>query len=215
MNAGRWTGKSCIMSLEPSSTEKLSFISLSEASRMEALYKISTWYAICFAVFFGFWIFIHIFSWLVRAIWLSISFHLLKHLFYPSLFHRAHFFGTPTRFNAVTYILYITINILCLVVRLKSATDLSDRAATMATINLIPLLCGRRLILMTELLGISLRSHLEAHKLFGTVMIVQVLLHTAIVSVKNSSTEWTWTSVNLSGVVVGLRNTSRITSADL
>ncbi|KAM3074510.1 hypothetical protein ACMFMG_002688 [Clarireedia jacksonii] len=38
--------------------------------------------------------------------------------------------------------------------------------------------------------------------MFGTMVIIQALLHTAIISVKNSSSGWTWTSLNTSGVVV-------------
>ncbi len=56
--------------------------------------------------------------------------------------------------------LYIAINILCVFIPVASRARVSTRAATMSAINLIPLLCGPRLILMTELLGISLRVHL-------------------------------------------------------
>lgn len=163
--------------------------------------SVSTWYAISFAVFFGFWIIIQMTRRVIRVAWLTLSFIFLKRLLYPSLFHRTHFFGLPTRFDAFLSLLYISINVVCMTVRVHSATDFGDRAATMSTINLLPLLCGPRLLLVTQILGISIGTHLKSHRLFGTMLFLQAALHTTL-SIVDNIHSWNWTKINISGVMV-------------
>ncbi|KFY69538.1 hypothetical protein V496_00158 [Pseudogymnoascus sp. VKM F-4515 (FW-2607)] len=77
-------------------------------------------------------------------------------------------------------ILYISVNILCIIIPRASSAEISRRAATMSTINLIPLLCGPRLMLMSQLLGISLRAHFEFHTWVATTAVAQALIHVVI-----------------------------------
>ncbi len=161
---------------------------------------IPLWYAILSGCVLAMWLLFHFILWLVTFTWMHTSFFFLKRFVYPHLFGRLPFIGATTRSEILIGILYITVNVLCITVGMTSMADVSARAATMSAINLIPLLCGPRLILMTQLLGISLRAHLGLHWWFGSTAVAQALLHIVLSVIRNMPFQWT--TVNLSGVVV-------------
>jgi hypothetical protein len=134
--------------------------------------------------------------------WRSTSFFVLKHFVYPHLLPRISFMGTATRFQIIVTALYITTNILFITIPVTSRADVGTRASTMSVINMIPLLCGPRLSLMTQLLGISLRSSLGSHRWFGRTAIALALLHMVITL--TGGKKFAWTPTSLSGVVVDL-----------
>ncbi|RDL36280.1 uncharacterized protein BP5553_06892 [Venustampulla echinocandica] len=68
----------------------------------------------------------------------------------------------------------------------------------MSVINLIPLLCGSRLSLVTRLLGISLRTSIGSHQWFGRTAIAQMLVHT--IAVLRERNAFAWTTNNFTGV---------------
>ncbi|XMA13701.1 hypothetical protein WAI453_006492 [Rhynchosporium graminicola] len=95
---------------------------------------------------------------------------------------------------------YLITNILLVtVIGVKSRSDMGTRAATMSIVNLIPLLCGPRLSLMTEMLGITLRTSIGSHQWLGRTAIAEALLHT-IISLTGSQS-FVWSGINASGVV--------------
>ncbi|KAL5349612.1 hypothetical protein ACLOAV_005907 [Pseudogymnoascus australis] len=71
----------------------------------------------------------------------------------------------------------------------------------MAVINLIPLLCGPRLSMVTKLLGISLRTSLASHRWIGRTAIALAAFHIAISTKDGDRFSRTWGSVF--GVVAG------------
>jgi hypothetical protein len=129
----------------------------------------------------------------------SFRLFIFKHLLYPYLYRRLPLVGTGTRFEILTGVLYLAANILCITI--PSSVDIATRSAIMSLINMIPLLCGPRLLLMTELLGISRRAHIGFHKWFGVAAIAQVIVH-SIISALNIH-PFQWSDVNISGVMVG------------
>lgn len=128
------------------------------------------------------------------------SYFILRKLIYPHLFKRLLFMGVITRFKAIMGILYLSGNILYIVIPTASRAEISTRAAIMSAINLIPLLCGPRLTLASEMLGISLRTHFGIHKWIGRTAIAEALLHTVVSVI--SEQPFAWTAVNVSGVIV-------------
>jgi predicted ferric reductase len=128
---------------------------------------------------------------------LRISFF-LKHFVYPLLFPRTRFVGTATRFGAGVVLVYLLANIFLVLIGTRA--NIGNRAATMSVINVIPLLCGPRLSLVAELLGISRRNSLWSHQWLGRTAIAQVLLHT-ITSLTGSGA-FAWTAPNVFGAVV-------------
>jgi hypothetical protein len=168
---------------------------------VQAKMVIPLWYTIIAGCMIATWLIIRFGYRLIRCTWLRTS-HLfiLKNLIYPHLFKRLLFMGAITRFKAIMVILYLSGNILYIVVPTASRTEISTRAAIMSAINLIPLLCGPRLALASEMLGISLRTHFGIHKWIGRTAIAEALLH-IIISVI-SEQPFAWTAMKLSGVIV-------------
>jgi hypothetical protein len=137
---------------------------------------------------------------LTTVIWLPTTSFILKHVIYRHVVRRIPFIGAITWWETLLAISHVAVNITCVTVGVASISEVSTRAAIMSAINLIPLLCGPRLILMTELIGISLRSHLGFHKWLGRTSIIQALLHTVLSVVNNRPFQWT--TGNTYGVIV-------------
>lgn len=161
-------------------------------------------YCFILGCIFAIWLFLRAVYRTLTSEWLSTSSFFLKHAAYPHVFPRIPFVGTATRLEVLLASAYLTTNIvLVTVVGVDSRSDIGTRAAIMSMINLIPLLCGPRLSLMTEMLGITLRTSIGSHQWLGRTAVAEVLLHT-IISLTGSQS-FVWTGINASGVVVRLR----------
>lgn len=162
---------------------------------------VPSWYSVVSVCLIAFWLLFYSIYRAIRAItnWSFASSFILKHLVYPHIFPRIPLAGTATRFEALITFIYLFTNFFIVIIGPNS--DRGARAATMSVINVIPLLCGQRLSLVTKLVGISLRTSIGSHQWFGRTAIAQALLHT-IISLTGSNT-FTWTTTNISGVVVG------------
>ena len=159
-----------------------------------------SWYSFVSGCLIALWLLLYNIYRAVHALasgCLRISFF-LKHFVYPLLFPRTRFVGTATRLGAGTVLVYLLANILLVLIGTRA--NIGKRAATMSVINVIPLLCGPRLSLVAELLGISRRNSIWSHQWLGRTAIAQVLLHT-ITSLTGSSA-FAWTAPNLFGAVV-------------
>lgn len=104
------------------------------------------------------------------------------------------------RSKAIMVILYLSRNILYIVVPTALRTEISIRAAIMSAINLILLLYRLRLALALEMLGISLYTYFGIHKWIGRTAIAKALLH-IIISVISEQL-FTWTAMKLSSVII-------------
>ncbi|KAH8674404.1 hypothetical protein BGZ60DRAFT_403841 [Tricladium varicosporioides] len=157
------------------------------------------WYSYIFGGIFSVWVLCYGIYRILNSIWPPTASFILGHLIYPHLFPRIPFIGTATRFEVLIVFLYLLTNILIITIGVKS--EIGSRAATMSVINLIPLLCGPRLSLVTKLLGISLRTSISSHQWFGRTAILQVLVH--MIAVLTGGDVFTWTTNNVTGVVAG------------
>lgn len=159
-----------------------------------------SWYLLTSAAVFLVWLLLRGLYRVMAAKWLSISFLILKHAVYPHLLPRTSLTGTATRFRIAATTLYLMVNVLFVTIPKATRADMGTRAATMSVINLIPLLCGPRLSMVTELLGISLRTSLASHRWIGRTAIGLAGLHVAIVAKDGERFVRTWSSI--SGVAV-------------
>lgn len=159
-----------------------------------------TWYLLISAAIFLLWLLLRGLYRVMTAKWLSISFIILKHAVYPHLLPRTSFTGTATRFHIAATILYLMVNTLFDTIPKATWADMGTRAATMAVINLIPLLCGPRLSVVTKLLGISLRTSLASHSWIGRTAIALAAFHIVTITKDGDRLSRTWGSVF--GVVV-------------
>lgn len=160
------------------------------------------WYSVIWASFFLLWLLLRGVYHVMTSGWHSTSFFILKHFVYPHLLPKVPFLGRATRFQIIATTLYLTANVLFVALPKASWAEAGARAATMSIINLIPLLCGPRISLMTKVLGTSLQSSLGSHRWIGRTTTALAMLH-MIVSLKEGG-RFTWTSSSVSGVVVGL-----------
>ena len=172
-------------------------LGISKLSQMD----IPSWYSFISACIFVMWLLLRATYRAITSEWLSTSFFFLKHIVYPHIFPRIPFIGTATRLEVLLTSGYIIINVLLIIIiGVKSRSDIGTRAAIMSIINLIPLLCGPRLSLMIEMLGVSLRTSIGSHQWLGRTAVAEILLHTIILL--TSGQLFKWTGINTSGVVV-------------
>lgn len=160
------------------------------------------WYSVTWASFFLLWLLLRGVYHVMTSGWHSTSFFILKYFVYPHLLPKVPFLGRATRFQIIATTLYLTANVLFIALPKASWAEAGARAATMSIINLIPLLCGPRISLMTKVLGTSLQSSLGSHRWIGRTTTALAMLH-MIVSLKEGG-RFTWTTSSVSGVVVGL-----------
>ena len=170
---------------------------LSKLGSMDAV----EWYSIISGCIFSVWLLSYGIYRALNSRWPLTTSFVMRRIIYPHVFPRIPFLGTATRFQVLIVFLYLLTNALFVfAIGAKSRAGISSRAATMSIINLIPLLCGPRLSLVTRLLGISLRASIGSHQWLGRTAIAQMSLHTVILLTE--STPFTWTTSNLTGVVV-------------
>jgi hypothetical protein len=158
---------------------------------------VPSWYSFISGCILALWLLWYGFYRAINSKWPLTTSFIARHLVYPHISSRIPFVGTATRFQVLVVSLYLLANLLITIVGVRA--NISSRAATMSIINLIPLLCGPRLSLVTRLLGISLRASVGSHQWFGRTAIAQMLVH-MVVSLTGSSA-FTWTTNNLTGVV--------------
>lgn len=168
------------------------------SSRLSEM-EIFSWYLFISACILVTWLLFRANYHAITSEWLSTSFFFLKHLIYPHIFPRIPFIGTATRFQVLITCGYIIINI-SLLLGENSWVKIGTRAANISVVNLIPLLWGPRLSLMAELLGISLRTSIGAHQWLGRMVAAQLVVH--VVALIASSKSFTWTEMNIFGIVV-------------
>lgn len=155
-------------------------------------------YSIISGCIFGVWLLGYGIYRTLNSKWPKTTSCIRRHLIYPHIFPRIPFVGTATRLQVLIVSLYLVAN--TLIIAIGPRAQMSSRASTMSIINLIPLLCGPRLSLVTKLVGISLRTSIGSHQWLGRTAIAQMFLHTVISL--TGSTPFTWTASNLNGVVV-------------
>jgi hypothetical protein len=154
-------------------------------------------YAILSAAVLIIWLLTRIISRIIRAL---LSFYMVcffKFYLYLHLSRRFPILGT--RLQLLVWSVFVAVNIACITIGTSSSAERSARSATMSLINVIPLLCGPRLVMMMKLLGITLRAQHVSHTWLGLTAMAQALVH-SILSARN--TPFQWTKLNLWGVVV-------------
>lgn len=116
------------------------------------------------AYIFVIWLFLYAIYYAITSKWLLTSFFFLKYFMYPYILLRIPFIGIVIRLKVLITLVYIIINILLItIIGVKSRVDIGTRAAIILIINLIPLLYGPQLSLITKMLGISLRTSIGTH----------------------------------------------------
>jgi hypothetical protein len=162
---------------------------------------VPSWYSFILGCIFALWLLCYSIYRAFNSKWPLTTSFVMRHLVYPHIFPRIPFIGTATRLQVLIVFLYLLANtIFVFAIGVQSTAGRSSRAATLSIINLIPLLCGPRLSLVTRLLGISLRASIGSHQWIGRTAIAQMSFHTVVSLI--GRTPFAWTTNNLTGVVV-------------
>ena len=125
----------------------------------------------------------------------------LRSIAYPLLLHRR-YWTSITRLQGAVIGSYYIINGFCMGLGIRSRADLIARSGMMASINLIPLFLGGRTSMLANFLGISLHTYYLAHHWIGRLVVIQSLLHVALVIAAGKP--WTFDSSQVSGISVSL-----------
>lgn len=103
-----------------------------------------------------------------------------QELWYPLFIHRR-YWGSVSRGQGLFVTAYIVMNGFCMGLGIQSTTDLISRTGVMASVNMVPLFLGGRTSIVVDLLGVSVHSYYLAHHWIGRVVVVQGLIHAALV----------------------------------
>lgn len=104
----------------------------------------------------------------------------LRHLVYPFILHRYHFVGPWTRCYLVLQLLYWGCTLSCTGVGVKTLTQASARAGSLAVINLVPLFFGGHLGFAADLIGMPLLAYRQVHSSIGMVASVLTIFHVLV-----------------------------------
>lgn len=125
----------------------------------------------------------------------------LRSIAYPLLVHRR-YWTSVTRLQGAMIGSYYIINGFCMGLGIRSRADLIARSGMMASINLVPLFLGGRTSMLANFLGISLHTYYLTHHWIGRLVVIQSLLHVALVIAAGKP--WTFDSSQVSGISVSL-----------
>lgn len=107
-----------------------------------------------------------------------------RHLRYSYVLDRHQFLGPWTRAQVLIQLVYIALNVLCLVFRdifhVLTIADAGQRAGTMALINMIPLFAGLHLTALSDALGTRLATVRLLHRSASLMASALALFHILI-----------------------------------
>lgn len=86
------------------------------------------------------------------------SFLFLKNVKYANILRGVPILRSITRLYAILWVIYAALNVIFMTLKVTLWLEFSSRAAVMSLINIVPLLCGPRLLLITRILGFSLST---------------------------------------------------------
>ena len=157
-------------------------------------------YAIALSSLLALWVLLRMMARVYQFFKVVIVMLLLKHLVYPIFYRRRRWIGTATRHQALSLLVYITINVACLLAGGQSVRQVGSRAGMMSTINLLGLVVGPHLSLVATYLGASLGTHIYVHRWIGRMTMIHTIVHVILSSTTGLVT--LQDTPDLSGVVV-------------
>ena len=107
-------------------------------------------------------------------------FYIFKYLIYPVFIRQSRFSSSVTRWQALAYLLYWSATAICNVIGVSTTQQAAQRAGTLATLHIVPLLFSNRGSLAADLLGMSLQTYNTIHKSVGLMAFLQSAIHTLI-----------------------------------
>lgn len=146
---------------------------------LDIMLEVSQWYSIGIACVAMVLVLKCLYPFL-RWVYQFARFLLLRYMVYPLILPQGRTVASITRLQLLLFMIFLAGNGVSMALHVKGAREQSNRAAMMASINLIPLFCGGRTSILVDRLGIPLHSYYLAHHWIGRVVVVQGLLHAGL-----------------------------------
>ena len=107
----------------------------------------------------------------------------------------------PTMYTSqlIFLVVYLTVNVLCLMLGSRARRDVGARSGILSVINLAPLLVGTQLSTVADLLGMSLRSQLVMHRWIGAMTLLLGGIHVGL-----SIQDFKWNVPSILGMIVSI-----------
>ncbi|PKX91411.1 ferric reductase family protein [Aspergillus novofumigatus IBT 16806] len=112
--------------------------------------------------------------WLGGYLYRKIIFFVLRHLIYPQVFR------TRSRCWVLLQSIYWAGTLTCNFIKTDSLSSIAARAGNLAVLNFVPLVVAGRLSLVSDLLGLPIRSYVGMHGTLGIMTCIQTALHTTL-----------------------------------
>jgi hypothetical protein len=109
-----------------------------------------------------------------------LPFWLLRHIAYPRLHPLLGGTGDTTRFGAIVVGVFLTGNVLCSGLGIRSSSDLVKRTGQLFTINAIPLFLGGKIGPLVNILRMQYEDFARAHRWLARVAAAQAVVHAAV-----------------------------------
>ncbi|KAI1541065.1 Patatin [Pyrenophora tritici-repentis] len=109
-----------------------------------------------------------------------LPFWLLRKIAYPRLHPLLGGTSDTTRFGAIVVGVFLTGNVLCSSLGVKSSPDLVKRTGQLFTINAIPLFLGGKIGPLVNILRIQYEDFARAHRWLARVAAAQAIVHAAV-----------------------------------
>lgn len=164
--------------------------------------EITQVYAIAMAGFFLAFVvksFLHV----LVACSTKIRVFLLRHFFYSSLIHRHSLLGPLGRVHALAQLINVAINVFFLSFQASSISKAGTRAGTLSLINMVPVFAGPHLSFLSNLTGMTLKTHRRLHRSAGIMSFALMLFH-VLVLISDRISFSSGDSANLYPIMVGI-----------
>ena len=110
-------------------------------------------------------------------LWEQISPYVLKYFTYPHVLRRYRFLGPWSPLTVTIHLIYITVNIYCLIFRKSSILEIANRAGTLSLINSFLPFAGPSLSFLADLTGMSIATYKLIHRSTGLMSFSLALFH--------------------------------------
>jgi hypothetical protein len=145
----------------------------------------------------------------IRQFLKAFSLWTYKHFVYPPLVRRHRYLGPWSRADILLQAVYIGANAYCLRFWEPPISMVGRRAGNLSLINLIPLLSSLSFNVLTDLLGISLGTFRQFHRLAGVMSFAFLVFH-VVTAMASQPSFPLHVPENLWGVIVSFNHFYRL-----
>ena len=111
---------------------------------------------------------------------IKIQMFLLRHFFYSNLIHRHSLLGPLGRVHALAQLINVAINVFFLSFQASFISKAGTRAETSFLINMVPVFASPHFSFLSNLTGMTLKTHRRLHRSAGIMSFALMLFHVLV-----------------------------------